>query len=108
MLLSVIGVIVTVWRWSFHAAIDLTWWPDYFAGKLMPLFLLVVMFLPRVRRVFAGPKVSPGARPRVDRKGTDTHAGPALVDHLAGRTFMLDRRLSQTSPSIQPIGSNDH
>ena len=57
-LLAVIGVIVTYWRWNFHAAIDLTWWADYFAGKLMPLFLLVVMFLPRVRRAFSRPKVS--------------------------------------------------
>jgi hypothetical protein len=58
-LLSAIGVIVTVWRWRFQATIDLTWWADYFAGKLMPLFLLVVMFLPRVKRVFARPKVTP-------------------------------------------------
>jgi hypothetical protein len=58
-LLSVLGVIVTVWRWNFQAAIDLTWWADYFAGKLMPLFLLLVMFLPRVKRVFIRPKVKP-------------------------------------------------
>jgi hypothetical protein len=58
-LLSVVGVIVTVWRWRFQAAVDLTWWPDYFAGKLMPLFLLVVMLLPRVKRVFVRSKVAP-------------------------------------------------
>ena len=55
-LLSLIGVIVTVWRFRFHAPIDLTWWPDYFAGKLMPVFLLAVMFMPRVKRVFGRPR----------------------------------------------------
>jgi hypothetical protein len=60
-LLSVIGVIVTVFRLRFPVAVDPLWWADYFAGRLMPLFLLFVLFLPRVKRVFARPKVKPEA-----------------------------------------------
>ncbi len=60
-LLSVISVIVTSVIFRFPAALDPLWWADYFAGRLMPLFLLFVMFLPRVKRVFARPKVKPAA-----------------------------------------------
>ena len=58
-LLSVISVIVTSVIFRFPAALDPLWWADYFAGRLMPFFLLFVMFLPRVKRVFARPKVKP-------------------------------------------------
>jgi hypothetical protein len=60
-LLSVISVIVTRFNLRFPAALDPLWWADYFAGRLMPLFLLFVMFLPRVKRVFAPPKVKAAA-----------------------------------------------
>ncbi len=77
-LLSFIGVMVTVWRFRFQAPIDLTWWPDYFAGKLMPVFLLAVMFLPRVKRVFARPRnarrQSP-SRPQTNRLPSRTAGG---------------------------------
>jgi hypothetical protein len=58
--LSVLGVIVSVWLWRY-AAFDPTWWPDFFAGKVMPFFLLFVMFLPRVKSVFSGAKKGPAA-----------------------------------------------
>ncbi len=60
-LLSVISVIVTGFNSRFPTALDPIWWADYFAGRLMPFFLLFVMFLPRVKRVFAQPKVKPAA-----------------------------------------------
>ncbi len=52
-LLSVIGVNITVFNFRFHVPVDPIWWADFFAGRLMPFVLLFVMFLPRVRRVFA-------------------------------------------------------
>jgi hypothetical protein len=54
--LAVLGVVVARWLWHYGVAIEPRSWPNHLAGKLMPFFLLVVMFLPRVKRVFARPK----------------------------------------------------
>jgi hypothetical protein len=54
--LSAIAVIVTHWYWYYHVPVEPRTWPNHLAGKLMPLFLLVVMFLPRVKQVFARKK----------------------------------------------------
>jgi hypothetical protein len=53
LLLSTLGAIVTVFILRFPARLDPLWWADYFAGRLMPFFLLFAMFLPRVKRVFS-------------------------------------------------------
>jgi len=54
--LAVLGAIVAQWLWRYHVAIESRSWPNHLAGKVMPFFLFVVMFLPRVKRVFARPK----------------------------------------------------
>lgn len=65
LLLSVIGVIVSEWYWRvplhgrFPEASRFAWWPDYFADRVMPLFLLILMFVPRVKRTFARGKAAP-------------------------------------------------
>ena len=51
--LSAIAVFVAHWYWRYHVPVEPRSWPNHLAGKVMPLFLLVVMFLPRVKRVFA-------------------------------------------------------
>jgi hypothetical protein len=52
LLLSVIGAIVAHWLWRYSVPFDPATWPAQVASKLMPPFLLVVMFLPRVKAVF--------------------------------------------------------
>lgn len=54
--LSVIAVLVVQWYLRYHVAVEPRLWPNQVASKVMPFFLLFVMFLPRVRRVFARPE----------------------------------------------------
>jgi len=56
--LSSIAIVVTLWRWRYHAAFDPARWPDDLVGQGLPLFLLGVMLLPRIKGVFAA-KPSP-------------------------------------------------
>jgi hypothetical protein len=51
--LSLLAILVIVWRWYYHVAFDPAAWPELAATKVMPLFLFVVMLLPRIERVFA-------------------------------------------------------
>jgi hypothetical protein len=51
-LLSFIAIAVVLWRRRYHVAIDPARWPDYLVGSGLPVFLLVVMLLPRIKRVF--------------------------------------------------------
>ena len=71
--LSAIGVIVVHWYWRYHVPVEPRSWPNHLAGKVMPFFLLVVMFLPRVRRAFARPKPE---RLRVERARGASEAEP--------------------------------
>jgi hypothetical protein len=50
--LSVIQVMVIRWLLDYSGPFDPIWWPYHAAGKVLPFFLLVVMFLPRTRRAF--------------------------------------------------------
>ncbi|MFI5459145.1 MAG: hypothetical protein ACHRXM_27265 [Isosphaerales bacterium] len=70
--LSLIAIAVTLWRWRYHAVFDPARWPDDLVGNGLPLFLLGVMLLPRIKRVFAA-KASP---PR-DVDGELSGGGPA-------------------------------
>lgn len=54
-LLSVIAVMAMLWLYYYRVPIDPVRWPEQMASKVMPIFLLVVMLLPRIRRVFAKP-----------------------------------------------------
>jgi hypothetical protein len=51
-LLSTIGIGITYWLVRYRVAVDPARWPDDLVGKGMPLFLLFVMFLPRIKRAF--------------------------------------------------------
>jgi len=51
--LSLIAVAVVFWRRRYHLAFDPARWPDYLVGHGLPFFLLAVMLLPRIKRVFA-------------------------------------------------------
>jgi hypothetical protein len=51
--LSVIAVLVARWYWRYHVPVEARTWPNHLAARVMPLFLLVVMFVPRVKQVFA-------------------------------------------------------
>ncbi len=84
-LLSAIGVIVTVWSSRFQVAIDPIWWADYFAGRLMPFFLLFVMFLPRVRRVFARrkPKLAGDTEPAATEPAPATSPRWSIISMFA-------------------------
>jgi hypothetical protein len=50
---SLIASYTTYWLWQYHAAVDLARWPDNLVSLGLPVFLWVVMLLPRTRRAFA-------------------------------------------------------
>jgi hypothetical protein len=52
MFLSAISVATIYWVWRYQASVDPARWPDDLIWLGLPLFLLVVMFVPRVRRAF--------------------------------------------------------
>src|SRR5262249_29965462 len=59
--LSIIALIVVQWYWRYHVPVQPVTWPNHVCSRVMPLFLLVTMFVPRVKQVFVRQK--PGARP---------------------------------------------
>jgi hypothetical protein len=61
---SFFGVWASYWMWRYGASVSAADWPDHVAGKALPLILLVVMYLPRIRRVFV--KQSVGRQERYD------------------------------------------
>jgi hypothetical protein len=86
-LLSLIAISVTVWMWRYNAAVDAADWPDHLVSKGMPLYLLVVMLLPRTRCVFAAqsPAQEKSTEPRDPERGpasAPTPAGPPVVSLL--------------------------
>jgi hypothetical protein len=52
-ILSLIAILGVAWLWYYRVAIDAATWPEQLVSKVMPLFLFVVMLMPRIRRVFA-------------------------------------------------------
>ena len=44
-----------VWLYYYRVSIDLVRWPEQMTSKVLPIFLLMVMLLPRIKRVFAKP-----------------------------------------------------
>jgi hypothetical protein len=55
---SLLGILIIAWRWYYQVPFDLATWPELAVSRIMPLFLLTVMLLPRIKRVFVK-----GARP---------------------------------------------
>jgi hypothetical protein len=56
--LSAIAVLVVHWYWRYQVPVEARLWPNHLVARVMPLFLLVVMFLPRVKQVFARQKTA--------------------------------------------------
>jgi hypothetical protein len=57
--LSSFAIFVVFWRRRYHVAVDPTRWPDYLVSNGLPWFLLGVMHLPRIKRVFAAGRSEP-------------------------------------------------
>ena len=49
---SLLGVLIMAWRWYYQVPFDPATWPELAVSRIMPLFLLTVMLLPRIKRVF--------------------------------------------------------
>jgi hypothetical protein len=58
--LSVIAIYTTYWFWQFNPSIDPARWPDDLVWLGLPVFLWVVMRLPRIGRAFAAKPESTG------------------------------------------------
>jgi hypothetical protein len=79
-ILSLITIVAIGWLWRFRVMFDLTTWPEQLVSKIVPICLLVVMFLPRIRRVFQSQARS---KPRRDQP-SDRMAELARVTRPAG------------------------
>ncbi len=88
---SVIEIMVIRWILDFSVPFDPAWWPYHAADKVLPFFLLVVMFLPRTRRAFV-------AITKPDKK-------PAERDEQLGRVESLSpaERPSPTRWSVVSV-----
>ncbi len=53
--LSLLAAIVCVWLWYYGVRVDVASWPEQLVSKLLPPFLLVLMMLPRIKRLFVRP-----------------------------------------------------
>jgi hypothetical protein len=51
--LSVIAVVIVHWMYRYGVDVDPATWPVQLTSKVMPFFLLLVMLLPRTKRLFA-------------------------------------------------------
>jgi hypothetical protein len=49
---ALIATVAIGWLWRYGVMFDLATWPEQLVSKIMPFYLLVVMFLPQTRRVF--------------------------------------------------------
>jgi hypothetical protein len=52
-LLSVIGLVAAWWLTYYQVRIDPAKWPEHVASKMLPIFLLLTMLMPRIKLVFA-------------------------------------------------------
>ena len=70
----------------------------------MPFFLLFVMFLPRVKRVFGRPKVKPAAATEQVSNEPASPGNGALDQHFDLCTAMLDRGLLKPCRRYRRLG----
>jgi hypothetical protein len=88
--LSVIAVLVVLWYRRYHVPVQPVTWPNHLCSKVMPLFLLVTMSVPRVKRVFVRQK--PGSRSPDEFDTSDLAAGRNLrwsVVSLVALLFLI-------------------
>jgi hypothetical protein len=92
-LLSLLSIVTVAWLYYYRVAIDPVRWPEQVASKVMPLFLLVVMLLPRIKRVFAtGPLNKPPTAQPSDPEGAVAVAEPSIgwaVISLSALLFLI-------------------
>ena len=85
-LLSLISLLAMAWLYYYRVGIDPMKWPEQAASKILPLFLLAVMLLPRVKRVFANQaRVASATGEPSNRDG----AGPLAEASLGWRIISL-------------------
>ena len=88
--LALVGMRVAYWLWHFQVPIEPRSWPNHLAGKAMPFILIVDMFLPRVKRVFARRKK--GTAPEVDPSANEPGPEPTgrwSIVSLIGLLFLI-------------------
>jgi hypothetical protein len=92
-LLSLISLLAMAWLYYYRVGIDPMKWPEQVASKILPLYLLVVMFLPRVKRLFtnrarvATPTGEP-SNPNGDGALAEASVGRRLIS-LAALLFLI-------------------
>jgi hypothetical protein len=79
--LSVLAIYTTYWFWQFSPAVDPARWPDDVVWLGLPVFLWVVMLLPRTGCAFAKPTEStnPPGQPEPAPRGWPWISLPALL-----------------------------
>ncbi len=77
---SLLGILIIAWRWYYQVPFDLATWPELLVSRIMPLFLFLVMLLPRIKRVFVkGAKPGPMAA-----QTSETELAPPLAEAPIG------------------------
>jgi hypothetical protein len=74
-LLALLAIYSTYWLWRYNSAVDPARWPDDLVWLGLPVFLLVVMLLPRTGRAFA-------AKAESTTNPSDQEPAPAPPDWL--------------------------
>jgi hypothetical protein len=72
---SSIALYVSYWMWQNSVRIDPATWPDQVVSKVLALYLLAIMFVPRVRRVFMAKRVPHGEREDAGQDPTNSSSG---------------------------------
>jgi hypothetical protein len=89
-LLSLISLLAMAWLYYYRVGIDPMKWPEQVASKILPLFLLVVMFMPRVKRVFTNrARVAPVTGEPSDRDGAAALAEASVGWRIISLTVLL-------------------
>jgi hypothetical protein len=92
-LLSLISLLAIAWLYYYRVGIDPMKWPEQVVSKILPLFLLVVMLLPRAKQVFANrARVAPATAEPSDRDGAAALAEASVgwrIISLAALLFLI-------------------
>ena len=81
--LSFFAIMATLWLLRYHVEIDPARWPDHLVGYGLPLLLLAVMLLPRIKRAFA---LESAPRRDVGSEPGDPERTPATAQMLSTST----------------------
>jgi hypothetical protein len=82
--LALLAVLVVAWLYYYRVGIDIAAWPEQVVPKIRPFFLVVVMFMPNIKKVFAAhakgvvPKVQPSNLDEASPRATPGSCWPAI------------------------------